>query len=172
VTAYAGLAHCDLTRRRHSRGGHSPTDSGAGSFVGLSAGHYSDVVSSKSESTTADEPRACSIADALSVVGDRWSCLGLREVDLGVNRFSEIRANTGAPREMLTARLRKLEDEGVLRRERYSERPPRDEYQLTEKGRALRPVLRELRRWGRAWVSDPSAAENGQRPSATRRTRR
>jgi DNA-binding HxlR family transcriptional regulator len=93
-------------------------------------------------------PRSCSIADALELIGDRYSLLVLREVTLGVRRFSEIRQNTGAPRETLTARLRKLEDAGVIERHRYSEHPPRDEYQLTEAGQALRPVLGSLKAWG------------------------
>ena len=90
----------------------------------------------------------CGIADALEVVGDRWSLLVLREVALGVHRFAAIQAKTGAPRAVLTARLRKLESEGVLARQRYSERPPRDEYLLTDAGRALLPVLVALREWG------------------------
>jgi DNA-binding HxlR family transcriptional regulator len=97
---------------------------------------------------TGTAPRACSIADALDVVGDRWSLLILRELRFGVGRFNEIRVNTGAPRETLTARLRKLEEAGVITRHRYCERPPRDEYRLTEAGRALAPVLRDLREWG------------------------
>ncbi|WP_051581753.1 winged helix-turn-helix transcriptional regulator [Pseudonocardia acaciae] len=105
-------------------------------------------MSSASGSTRPAGPRPCKIADALAAVGDRWSLLIIREVALGVHRFSDIRANTGAPREMLTARLRKLEKVGVLRRSRYHEHPPRDEYLLTEAGQDLGPVLRALRRWG------------------------
>jgi DNA-binding HxlR family transcriptional regulator len=105
-------------------------------------------VSSASVSTGRAGPRSCKIADALAAVGDRWSLLIVREVALGVHRFSDIRANTGAPREMLTARLRKLEQVGVLRRHRYHEHPPRDEYLLTPAGEDLQPVLRALRRWG------------------------
>lgn len=93
-------------------------------------------------------PRSCKIADALAAVADRWSLLIVREVNLGVHRFTDIRANTGAPREMLSARLRKLEKAGVSRRHRYHEHPPRDEYLLTEAGEELQPVLRALRRWG------------------------
>jgi DNA-binding HxlR family transcriptional regulator len=105
-------------------------------------------VGSTSGSTRRTAPRTCKIADALAAVGDRWSLLIVREVTLGVHRFTEIRANTGAPREMLTSRLRKLEQVGVLRRHRYHEHPPRDEYLLTDAGEDLQPVLRALRRWG------------------------
>jgi DNA-binding HxlR family transcriptional regulator len=93
-------------------------------------------------------PRVCSIADALDVVGERYSLLVLRELGFGVTRFSEIRRNTGAPRETLATRLRKLEDAGVITRRRYSERPPRDEYLLTESGRSMLPILGQLRAWG------------------------
>lgn len=96
----------------------------------------------------ADAPRPCGIADALALVGDRWSLLVLRELGYGAHRFSEIRRGTGAPREILTARLRKLEAEGLITRRRYTERPPRDEYVLTAAGRALEPVLVALREWG------------------------
>lgn len=93
-------------------------------------------------------PRQCKIADALSVVGDRWSLLVIRELNFGVTRFGEIRVNTGAPREILTARLRKLEEQGVITRRLYNERPPRYEYVLTEAGEALQPVLGALKEWG------------------------
>ncbi len=77
----------------------------------------------------------------------------LRELRLGVGRFNEIRINTGAPRETLTARLRSLEEDGVITRQRYCEHPPRDEYVLTEAGRALAPVLKSLREWGSRYVT-------------------
>jgi DNA-binding HxlR family transcriptional regulator len=94
------------------------------------------------------EPRACSIAAALDVVGERWSLLVVRELSLGVCRFQEIQRNTGAPRDILTARLRKLEAQGIIERRLYQERPPRHEYVLTSAGRALSPVLLTLRAWG------------------------
>ena len=99
-----------------------------------------------------DGPRDCPIADALEIVGDRWSLLVLREIRLGVRRFSDILSNTGAPRETLSARLRKLEEAGVIERRRYSEHPVRDEYVLTEAGKALTPVLRALHDWGARYV--------------------
>jgi DNA-binding HxlR family transcriptional regulator len=103
---------------------------------------------SKSEPTRTDGPRACKVADALGVVGDRWSLLVIRELTFGVRRFSDIQHNTGAPRQILTARLRKLETAGVIARRRYRAHPPRDEYVLTDAGRALKPVLTSLREWG------------------------
>jgi DNA-binding HxlR family transcriptional regulator len=107
----------------------------------------------------ADAPRQCAVADALEVVGERYSLLILRELGYGVTRFSDIRHNTGAPRETLATRLRKLEETGVITRRRYCERPPRDEYVLTEAGEALLPVLRSLREWGRRYAPRPDDAD-------------
>jgi DNA-binding HxlR family transcriptional regulator len=90
----------------------------------------------------------CPIADALQLVGDKWALLALRELGLGVTKFNDICVNTGAPRASLTARLRELEESGLVERRRYSEHPPRDDYVLTAAGRDLGPVLRELRLWG------------------------
>ena len=105
-------------------------------------------MSQKSESTNLGRPRVCPIADALEVVGERWSMLVLRELGFGVSRFNDIQVNTGAPRETLALRLRKLEEAGVIERRRYCDRPPRDEYVLTAAGRDLTPVLTALREWG------------------------
>ena len=93
-------------------------------------------------------PRLCSIASALELVGERWSLLVMREVLYGEHRFSAIAAGTGAPRDVLTSRLRSLVDAGVLERRQYSERPPRFEYHPTPRGRDLFPVLHALRQWG------------------------
>jgi DNA-binding HxlR family transcriptional regulator len=95
----------------------------------------------------------CSIADALQVVGDRWSLLVLRELGFGVHRFSDIRTNTGAPRETLTQRLRKLEDAGLVERRQYQERPVREEYFLTAVGKDIIPVLQSLRRFGEQHIT-------------------
>ena len=95
----------------------------------------------------------CGIADALELIGDRWSLLVLRELAFDVTRFNDIRQNTGAPRETLTARLRKLEDADVITRRQYSAHPPRDEYLLTDAGRALLPILRSLRSWGEQYAT-------------------
>jgi len=102
-----------------------------------------------------DGPRICSIADALAVVGERYSLLILRELSFGVRRFNDILRNTGAPRETLTVRLKKLEEAGVISRRQYSAHPPRDEYLLTESGKALAPAIARLREWGEQYVSPP-----------------
>ena len=100
--------------------------------------------------TTATAPRTCSIARTLEVVGEKWALLAVREVFLGVRRFDEMVARTGAPRDTLANRLRTLVAQGVLERRRYSDRPPRDEYVLTEQGRDLYPVILTLKQWGDA----------------------
>lgn len=99
-----------------------------------------------------DGVRPCPIADALELVGDRWSLLVLREIGFGVRRFNDIQRHTGAPRDRIADRLRKLEEVGVIRRQQYNEHPPRHEYVLTESGRGLAPVLAALRDWGRKYA--------------------
>ncbi|MFI5606568.1 winged helix-turn-helix transcriptional regulator [Amycolatopsis sp. NPDC051903] len=96
--------------------------------------------------------RECSIADALEVVGERWSLLALREILLGERRFNQIADNTGASRDILAARLRKLVDAGVLEKRQYEDHPPRFEYLPTESARALQPVLLGLMQWGDRYV--------------------
>ena len=94
------------------------------------------------------ETQACSIARSLEIVGERWSLLILRSVLLGVNRFDDLLAELGITRSVLTARLTRLVDEGVLERVPYQQRPVRHEYRATAKGRDLWPVLAHLIRWG------------------------
>ena len=96
----------------------------------------------------------CSIARTLSVVGDRWALLILRDAFLGARRFEEFHASLELSRHRLAARLRKLCDEGVFERRRYREHPPRYEYRLTEKGRDLYPVIAALLRWGDRWMAE------------------
>ena len=93
-------------------------------------------------------PRPCSIASALGFLGEKWSFLVVRELALGVHRFDQIARNTGAPRDILTSRLRRLEAEGVLEKRQYQDRPARYEYRLTPKGVDLSPALVALMRWG------------------------
>jgi DNA-binding HxlR family transcriptional regulator len=102
-----------------------------------------------------DGPRICSVARTLEVVGDRWALLVVREAFLGSHRFDQIQRKTGAPRDVLAARLRKLVEEGVLERRMYQEHPARFEYHLTEAGLDLYPVITALRQWGDRHVSRP-----------------
>jgi DNA-binding HxlR family transcriptional regulator len=98
----------------------------------------------------------CSIARTLEVIGERWTPLILRDAFRGTRRFEDFQAALGMARNVLSARLSQLCDEGVLERRRYRQRPPRDEYHLTAKGRDLQPVLLALLRWG-----DRHAASDG-----------
>ncbi|WP_020674189.1 winged helix-turn-helix transcriptional regulator [Amycolatopsis nigrescens] len=97
--------------------------------------------------------RRCSIANALAVIGERWSILAIREISFGNRRFDQIVRNTGASRDILTARLRTLVETGVLERRQYEQRPPRYEYVLTEAGQALQPVLLNLMEWGDRYIT-------------------
>jgi DNA-binding HxlR family transcriptional regulator len=97
---------------------------------------------------SAPQPRPCSVARALEIVGEKWALLAVREVFLGNRRFDEMVRRTGAPRDTLAARLRTLVDAGILERRPYSEHPARSEYRLTDAGRELYPVILTLMRWG------------------------
>jgi DNA-binding HxlR family transcriptional regulator len=98
----------------------------------------------------------CSIARSLDVVGEWWTLLILRDAFRGTRRFDDFHGSLGMARSVLTARLKKLTDEGVLEKRRYSEHPPRHEYQLTDKGLALFPVLAALQHWGDDWAAGPA----------------
>src|SRR5579871_6757171 len=89
----------------------------------------------------------CPIAHSTGLVGDRWSILIVRELLFGQNRFQDLQAQTGATSQMLAARLKRLERDGVISRQAYSQRPLRHEYRLTPKGRDLMPVILALRAW-------------------------
>ncbi|HUN36379.1 MAG TPA: helix-turn-helix domain-containing protein [Trebonia sp.] len=98
--------------------------------------------------------RECSIANALGVIGERWTLLALREIMLGQHRFDQIARATGASRDVLASRLSTLVRAGVLERRLYQARPPRYEYVPTESGRALEPILLGLANWGDQYVTD------------------
>jgi DNA-binding HxlR family transcriptional regulator len=101
-------------------------------------------------------PRECYVANALSVVGEKWSLLVIREIFLGCRRFNDIAANTGAPRDVLTSRLRRLEELEVIERRAYSDRPARYEYFLTDAGKDLGPVITALKEWGAVHALAPA----------------
>jgi DNA-binding HxlR family transcriptional regulator len=103
-------------------------------------------------------PRSCTIAASLAVIGEKWSLLVVRELSLGVHRFDAIARNTGAPRDILTSRLRRLEAEGVVEKRLYQEHPPRYEYRLTPAGNELRPILLALAEWGDRWTTEHTHA--------------
>src|SRR3954453_22306829 len=90
----------------------------------------------------------CPIARSLERVGEWWSMLILRDASLGLTRFDQFQQSLGIAPNILTRRLNSLVEAGLLERRRYSERPPRDEYVLTEAGRDFRPVLLAFLAWG------------------------
>ena len=96
----------------------------------------------------------CSIARALEVVGERWTLLIIRDAFLGLRRFDQFQESLGIARNVLTDRLNRLVEEGILDRVRYSERPERYEYQLTDKGRELNIALTGLTQWGDKHLSE------------------
>src|ERR1700749_5232140 len=99
------------------------------------------------------EPRVCSIARTLDIVGEKWALLAIREVFLGDRRFDEMVRRTGAPRDTLAARLRTLVAAGILEKRQYSDHPAGSEYPLTEAGRDLYPVIATLMRWGDRYLA-------------------
>jgi DNA-binding HxlR family transcriptional regulator len=102
------------------------------------------------------ENMSCSVAQCLEVIGEWWTMLIVRDAFLGVRRFDEFQSRLGIARNVLTQRLGKLVDAGVLERRPYQDKPPRHEYVLTDRGRDLWPVLNAMRQWG-----DRHAAPDG-----------
>ena len=101
--------------------------------------------------TTMTRPynQTCPIARSLDVVGDRWTLLIVRDLFLGQRRFSEfLLSSPGIPPKLLSGRLKRLEQHGLIERVIYSEYPLRAEYRLTDEGLTLAPVLEAMLKWG------------------------
>jgi DNA-binding HxlR family transcriptional regulator len=94
------------------------------------------------------EDEACSMARTISVIGDRWTLLILRDCFLRVRRFEEFQARLGVTRPILARRLRKLVEDFVLAKVPYQQRPLRYEYRLTQKGLDLYPIVMAIVHWG------------------------
>ena len=94
----------------------------------------------------------CSVAQSLEVIGEWWTLLILRDAFLGVTRFDDFASRLGIARNVLTARLDTLVDNDVLIRVPYDEARGRHDYRLTDKGRALLPVITAIRQWGDEWI--------------------
>ncbi len=97
----------------------------------------------------------CPVARTLDIIGERWAMLILRDLVLqGPRRFQDFEQSlAGISPNTLSARLKTLEEHGIVERRLYEEHPPRADYVLTQKGRELGPVLRELRGWGTKWTA-------------------
>lgn len=98
------------------------------------------------------DQQACPVARTIARIGDTWTLMLLRELFLGIRRFEEIRGHTGMSPQLLSRRLRELDEVGIVARRRYQDRPKRYEFVLTEKGLDLWPVILALRSWGERWA--------------------
>jgi DNA-binding HxlR family transcriptional regulator len=103
--------------------------------------------------------KECSMARAMEVVGDRWSILILREAYYGVKRFDEFEYYVGIAPNILSTRLKKLVDAGVMTRAPLPEHSGRYEYLLTEKGRDFFPAYLALKKWGDDWLAEPEGPQ-------------
>jgi DNA-binding HxlR family transcriptional regulator len=97
----------------------------------------------------------CTIARSVDVLGDHWNLLLIRQACLGTRRFDDFQAALGIGRNILSQRLNRLVDEGLLTRVEYQPSPPRYEYRLTDKGREVYPILAAMAAWGERWLSGP-----------------
>lgn len=101
---------------------------------------------------------ACPVETTLSLIGDKWKVLILRDLLPGTKRFGELKKSVGTvSQKVLTAQLRDMEDNGLVHREVYAEVPPRVEYSLTDLGRSLEPILNAMKSWGEDYKSKNQA---------------
>ena len=101
--------------------------------------------------------QVCSVARSLEILGERWTLLVIRDVFYGKRRFDAIQEDLGIARNVLSSRLARLVDEGILEKRAYQERPVRYEYFLTEKGIDLWPVMITMMHWGDRYLADHGA---------------
>ena len=95
---------------------------------------------------------ACPVETTLTLIGDKWKVLILRDLMPGTKRFGELKKSVGnVSQKVLTAQLRTMEESGLVNRKVYAEVPPRVEYSLTELGKSLKPILDSMRAWGEAY---------------------
>ena len=98
---------------------------------------------------------SCSVAACAEIIGAKWTALLVHDLSEGPRRFSELEHScAGISPRTLSERLRALEADSILERRSYPESPPRVEYELTDKGRALLPIIAEMRRFGHAFLTD------------------
>ncbi len=101
---------------------------------------------------TLKELPACPVETTLTLIGDKWKVLILRDLLPGTKRFGELKKSIGSvSQKVLTAQLRAMEENGLINRKVYAEVPPRVEYSLTELGRSLQPILDAMRDWGEGY---------------------
>ena len=104
------------------------------------------------ETSAKKELPACPVETTLTIIGDKWKVLILRDLMPGTKRFGELKKSVGnVSQKVLTAQLRTMEESGLVNRKVYAEVPPRVEYSLTELGKSLKPILDSMRAWGEAY---------------------
>ncbi len=107
--------------------------------------------------TTKKELPACPVETTLTLIGDKWKVLILRDLMPGTKRFGELKKSIGnVSQKVLTAQLRDMEKNGLLTRTVFPEVPPRVEYSLTELGRSLKPILDAMSNWGEGYKAAQS----------------
>lgn len=107
-----------------------------------------------SEQKPVKELPACPVETTLTLIGDKWKVLILRDLMPGTKRFGELKKSVGnVSQKVLTAQLLAMEESGLLTRTVYAEVPPRVEYTLTELGQSLKPILDAMRIWGEGYKS-------------------
>ena len=105
-----------------------------------------------SEAKNKDQLPACPVETTLTLIGDKWKVLILRDLMPGTKRFGELRKSVGdVSQKVLAAQLRDMEKSGLVHREVYAEVPPRVEYSLTPLGRSLKPILDSMWAWGEGY---------------------
>ena len=121
--------------------------------------HCARIADMASEST-------CPVCRTAEIVCGKWTLLVIRDLADGRSRFCELeRSLQGISPRTLSLRLRALEEEGIVRRQTYPEVPPRVEYALTEKGRALVPLIEDMRTYGRQWLDGDAEAPDAETPA-------
>ena len=104
------------------------------------------------EKTMKTDLPACPVETTLTLIGDKWKVLILRDLLPGTKRFGELKKSIGSvSQKVLTAQLRAMEENGLVHRKVYAEVPPRVEYSLTDLGQSLKPILDSMRAWGEGY---------------------
>ena len=115
-------------------------------------------VAAREEVKAKKELPACPVETTLTLIGDKWKVLILRDLIPGTKRFGELKKSVGnVSQKVLTVQLRAMEESGLVHREVYAEVPPRVEYSLTELGKSLKPILDARWRWGEDYKSSITA---------------
>ncbi len=111
------------------------------------------AVIEKLQSEAEAREETCPVARTAAVIGSKWTLLVIRDLATGTKRFNELEKSlAGISAKTLSERLRSLEQERILSRRAYAEIPPRVEYSLTEKGRALLSLIESMREYGERWL--------------------